>query len=162
MEYDKKQVFAAAMLAIIAMVAIAYAQNIMGTVTLTTVEPVTVSNITDTFPARSAGVRTYPNIIALELSSSNGFRSGDDVVVRVELVPYDAKVYAGFRSLVIQILYAANVRATLTLQTPYSDFTLENIATQLYSFDVVVIFATGKEPVTATLGLKVTIVGILP
>jgi hypothetical protein len=164
MALSKRQVLAATMLAIVAIAAIAYAQVTMGTVTLTTAEVVDVTGIEDTFPARSAGVRTYSNIITLDLTSQAGFQGGEDVVVRVELVPLDAEVYAGFRSLVIQVFNQTTgaAVATLTLQTPYSDFTISNISPSTYSYDVKVIYATGETTVTATLGLKVTIVGVLP
>jgi hypothetical protein len=164
MALSKKQVLAATMLAIVAIVAIAYAQAIMGTVTLTTAELVEVSNIQDTFPARSAGERTYSSTIALNLTSKAGFRSSDKVVVRVELVPLSAEVYAGFRSLVIQVIPTGDTEpvATLTLQTPYSDFTIQNTSPGTYTYDVKVIYATGEKTVIAKLGLKATIVGVLP
>jgi hypothetical protein len=163
MALSKKQVLAATMLAIVAIAAIAYAQVIMGTVTLTTAELVNVTDIKDTFPARSAGVRTYSDIITLNLTREAGFRDGDDVVVRVELVPLGAEVYAGFRSLVIQVFNPTeDAVATLTLQTPYSDFTIKDITLTTYNYSVRVIYATGEKTVTATLGLKATIVGVLP
>ena len=153
---------AAAIMAMIAITTIAYAQAIMGTITLSTAEAVSVSAITDTFPARSAGVREYTNTIGLDLSNGKGFKSGDDVVVRVELVPLDAEVYAGFRALIIQIVNAGGPVATLTMNTPYAEFKEKNISPGTYNYNVKIIFATGYETVTATIGLRVTIVGILP
>jgi hypothetical protein len=164
MPLSKRQVLAATVLTIIAVAAIAYAQTIMGTVTLTTAELVNVADISDTFPARSAGERTYSSKITLDLTNNAGFQGGEDVVVRVELVPLGAEVYAGFRSLVIQVIPAggADPVATLTLQTPYSDFTIPDITPSTRSYDVKVIYATGEKTVTAKLGLKATIVGVLP
>lgn len=161
---SKSRVLAAAVMAVIAITAIAYAQNIMGSITVETKEAVTVNDISGTFPARSAGVREYDDVITLSLTTSNGFQDNDDVVVRVELVPLDAEVYAGFRALTIQIIYGSDPVATLTMNTPYDEFTVEDIDTDPgeYTYDVKIIFATGSKEVTANIGLKVTIVGVLP
>ena len=154
---------AAAVMAVIAITAIAYAQNIMGSITVAIVEMVNVNDIGPyNFPARSAGVRTYEDVITLSLTTSNGFQDKDDVVVRVELVPLDAEVYAGFRALTIQIIYGSDPVATLTMNTPYDEFTITNLSPNTYTYGVRIIFATGSKEVTADIGLKVTIVGVLP
>jgi hypothetical protein len=153
---------AAAIMAMVAITTIAYANAIMGTITLSTAEAVWVSDITDIFPARSAGVREYAAKITLDLSGGKGFKDHDDVVVRVELVPLDAEVYAGFRALIIQIVRGGTVKATLTMNTPYAEFKETDITLGTYNYDVRIIFATGYETVTATIGLNVMIVGILP
>jgi len=156
-------VLVAAVMAVIAITAIAYAQNIMGSITVAIVEMVNVNDIGPyNFPARSAGVRTYENVIALYLTEGNGFKRNDDVVVRVELVPLDAEVYAGFRALTIQIIYGTNPVATLTMNTPCAEFTIENITPGTYQYHVKIIFATGEKTMTVHIRLKVTIVGILP
>jgi len=160
---SKSRVLAAAVMAVIAITAIAYAQTIMGSITVATKEAVTVNDIGEIkFPARSAGVRTYEDVITLSLTTSNGFQDKDDVVVRVELVPLDAEVYAGFRALTIQIIYGTNPVATLTMNTPCAEFTIENITPGTYQYHVKIIFATGEKTMTVHIRLKVTIVGILP
>jgi hypothetical protein len=165
MALSKRQMLAATVLTIIAIAAIAYAQAAMGTISLTTTEAVSHGSISDTFPARSAGARVYKsanNNITLALDNSHGFKTNDKVLVRVELVPLDVNAYAGFRALVIQVLDVnGNVKATLTPNTPYDEFeeTISTLGT--YNYCVRIIFATGVEELTANIGLRATIVGIV-
>ncbi|MEM1659494.1 MAG: hypothetical protein QW794_03815 [Thermosphaera sp.] len=155
----KSQVLAAAILAIIALSAIAYAHAIMGTVTLTTVEVVeSIPSVTYTFPARSAGNKGLGDIVLN--FSKGGFSAGDTVRVRVELAVDDPQIYEGFHSIVIRVRDGTTVKAILTLHTPYDEFTVSVPASLTKSLPVDLIYATGAKPVIgATFRLRVTIVG---
>jgi hypothetical protein len=159
---SKRQVFAATMLAAIAITAIAYAQVIMGTVTITTGEVVEeIPSKSFNFPARSAGSESLGNIVLN--FSKGGFTAGDTVRIRVELAVDNADVYEGFRALVVKIVDGSAVKAILTLSTPYDEFTIlvSDPATTEKSLAVSLTYATGaKEIASATFRLRVTIVGL--
>lgn len=158
---SKKRVFATVVLIIIAVTTIAYAQLLLGVVTVTTEEAVTIASQADTFPARSTGNRTYDNMITLNFSKG-GFIANDSVQVRIELVVDDPRIYEGFTSLVIEILNSTDaIKSTLTLSTPYDEFveTVPNPAAAT-SYKVKIIFATGETELTdVTFKLSATIIG---
>jgi hypothetical protein len=162
MALSKREVLAATMLAIVAVVAIAYAQAIMGTVTITTGEVVqSIPGGTFTFPARSAGSVNLGNIV-LDFSKGN-ISAGSTVRIRVELAVDNASIYEGFRSLVVQVTDGSTVKAILTLSTPYDEFTITvpSPNTQEVTLPVSLIYATGAKPISsATFRLRVTIVGV--
>jgi hypothetical protein len=157
---SKKQVFAIVALMAIAATTVAYAQLLLGSVTVTTEEAVAVTSWSDTFPARSTGNTTQNNVITLDFSKG-GFTAGDNVRVRVELVVTDPKIYEGFKSLVIQVSNATAVKGTLTLNTPFDEFeeTVPNpVGTK--SYNVEIIFATGELELTnVSFKLSATIIG---
>jgi hypothetical protein len=158
---NKKRVFATVALMIIAVTTIAYAQLLLGVVTVTTEEAVTIAPQVDTFPARSTGNKTYDNMITLNFLKG-GFAANDSVRVRVELVVDDPRIHEGFTSLVIEILNATDsIKSTLTLNTPYGEFaeTVPNpVAAK--SYNVKIIFATGETELTdVPFKLSATIIG---
>jgi hypothetical protein len=145
MALSKRQVLAATMLAIIAITAIAYAQLMTGTITVTTKERVTVTDINiGTVPARAAGNKTVEGAITVDLSGLNG---ASKALIGVELVADDLKIYEGFKAFVVQIKNATNsVVAVLTLSNPYAEF--EVGCGTSHTFNVTVIYAAGSMPVT--------------
>jgi hypothetical protein len=160
---NKKQVFAAVALMALAMTTIAYANLVLSAVTVTTEEAVTVSSITGTFPARSAGARTYADKVTLDFTKG-GFAADDSVLVRVELVVDDPDIYKGFKSLVLQVKEGDVVETTLTLNTPYGVFT-ETVGDPVAAknYDVKIIFATDKEALTdVAFKLSASIIGFGP
>jgi hypothetical protein len=162
MALSKREVLVATMLAIVAITAIAYAQAVMGTVTITTDEVVqSIPGGTFIFPARSAGSVSLGNIV-LNFSKGN-LVAGSSVRIRVELAVDDANIYEGFRSLVVKVTDGSTVKAILTLSTPYDEFTITvpNPNTQQVTLPVELIYATGEKPIShATFRLLVTIVGV--
>jgi len=157
---NKKKVFAAVALMAIALTTIAYAQLLLGIVTVTTEEAVDVTSWSDTFPARSTGNTTYSDAMTLNFSKG-GFTAGDSVRVRVELVVDDARIYEGFLSLVIRVLDAGTAKATLTLTTPHDEFA-ETVPTPVAakSYSVELVFATGETELTnVSFKLSATIMG---
>jgi hypothetical protein len=159
MALSKRQVLAATMLAIIAITAIAYAQLVTGTITVTTKDRVTVSNIDiGTVPARAAGNKTAEEAITVDLSGLTG-----KALIGVELVADDLKIYEGFKAFVVQIKNATDpskpVVTVLTLSNPYAEFEVWCGAS--HKFDVTVIYAAGSMPVTSvTVHLGATIKAI--
>lgn len=158
---SKKRVFATVALIIIAVTTLAYAQLLLGVVTVTTEEAVTIASQVDTFPARSTGNRTYDNMITLNFSKG-GFVANDTVRVRIELVVDDPRIHEGFTSLVIEILNATDaIKSTLTLTSPYGEFeeTVPNPVAAT-SYKVKIIFATGETELTnIPFKLSATILG---
>jgi hypothetical protein len=158
---NKKRVFATVALMVIAVTTIAYAQLLLGAVTVTTEEAVTIASWADTFPARSTGNKTYSDKMTLNFSKG-GFVANDSVRVRVELVVDDPRIHEGFTSLVIEILDAADaIKSTLTLNTPYDEFeetVPDPVAAK--SYKVKIIFATGETELTdVPFKLSATIIG---
>jgi len=160
---NKKQALIAFVLIAIATATIAYAQLLTGTFTVTTEEVVSITPITDTFPARSSGNETYADVIAINFTKG-GFVAGDSVTVAVELVVTDPTIYSGFLSLVIEVVDSGgNVAATLTENEPYADFALtvsNPPATQYYS--VKIIYQTGDTVLTnVTMKLSASVKAVL-
>jgi len=159
---SKRKVFAAVLLATIAMATIAYAQLLTGTVSVTTIEAVSVASSWDLgkIPARSAGSETKSCAINFTLTSNNGFTSGDKVLVAVELVVDDPNMYKGFKAFVVQITgpnYTSTVQALLTLNHPYAEFEITT-ADKLYMYDAKVIYSAGsKEVSSVTIHLGATV-----
>jgi len=108
----------------IALSTIGYASLTLGTITVTTKEIATVSidNLNlGTLPARSAGSKTFSN--ALSLAFDKAFAAGTAVTIKTELIISNSNVYKGFRSFVVQVKDGSKVKATLTLNSPYDEFT---------------------------------------
>jgi len=143
---NMKQVFAAAMLAAIAITAIAYAQLLTGTITVDTEERLAVQSTMnlDKIPARAVHSQTFQKAINVTLTDI----SGSNALIGVELVADDLDIYKGFRAFVVQIKPSGggDVLAVLTLSNPYAEFEL-NCGSD-YNLDVVVIYAAGTQPVS--------------
>lgn len=158
---SKKKVFAAVVLMAIALTTIAYAQLLLGVVTVTTEEAVTIASWSDTFPARSTGNKTYDDKMTLNFSKG-GFAANDVVRVKVELVIDDPRIHEGFTSLVVQVLNSSDsAKATLTLSTPYDEFE-ETVPSPVaaISYKVKIVFATGEKELTdVSFKLSATIIG---
>ena len=150
----KGQIAAAAMLAAIAITAIAYAQLYTNTITVTTVDKVTVSSIElGTIPARAAGQVSSQKAITVDLFGLTGYTKA---LIGVELVADSLEIYEGFRAFVVQIKNTSGVKAVLTLNNPYAEFEA-NYGTK-HELDVTVIYAAGEKavgPVTVHLGATI-------
>jgi hypothetical protein len=129
---SKKQVFAATMLAAIAITAIAYAHLLAGAITITPQQVVTTYDKSVTFP-KGGGVftRTADKVILLDFRQG-GFAKDDLVLVKIELLA-DQKAYA-LRSLLVEIvvdssqdvnLGSGSKVAELTLNNPYDEFVVQ-------------------------------------
>jgi len=130
---------------------------LMGTASLTIKEPVSVSPISDTYPARSTGAKTYSNIIAIDFTKG-GFTSGQSVRVKVELIINDPKI-GEFRSLTIEIYKEATLVATLTKDSPVTYFDETVLSPPgTVNYDVRIIYQTGAKSVSVTFKLGVQIV----
>jgi hypothetical protein len=154
---SKSRIIAAAVIALIAITTMAYAQLYTGTVTVATEEVVAVKSWTETFPARGAFTRTEPDVITLDFTKG-GFQAGDKVLVKVELVIDDPKIYE-LKSLVVKIKYGGSAVAVLTLGTPYDEFEVtvpDPVAAVSYSAEIVA--ATG-EATDITFKLSASIIG---
>lgn len=156
----RKRLFAALALIAIAMSTIGYATLLTGQITVTTEEVVTVDDVSATFPARSAGSITFVDMITLDFTIG-GFAGDDVVLMRVELVIDDPEIYEGFKSLVIQIRDGSTVEAVLTKNTLYDEFEVTVATTPASeSYDVKVIFATGKKTLSnVPFKLSATVIG---
>jgi len=159
---SKKQMLTAVALIAIAMTTIAYAQVIMGTVTLTTDEVVqSIPSGSFNFPARSAGEKSLDDIVLN--FSKGGFIGNETVWIRVELAVDEYEIYEGFHSLVVKVHNDSAVKAILTLHTPYDEFevTVPSDPKTTVELHVELIYATGAKPITdATFRLRVAIVGL--
>jgi hypothetical protein len=147
---SKKQVFAATMLAAIAITAIAYAHLLAGAITITPEE------VVKTYPReihipKGGGVftRTADKVFGINFAAG-GFADHDKLLVKVELIA-DSPTYA-LRSLLVKIkvdndyLYNYNqgdTVAELTLNNPYDEFVVELSPSGWQYFDAEVTAAAG-------------------
>jgi hypothetical protein len=156
---SRSRIIAAAVMALIAITTIAYAQVIMGSLTINTEEIVTtVPSETLYIPARGAVSKDIGNIVLTFPSNYGGLKYR----VRVELAVDDLDVYTGLRALVVRVGDEASPYAILTLNTPYDEFTLtipSGGSTETLPVHVVVA-AGAKEVSSAVIRLRVTIVGV--
>ena len=159
---SKKQMFAAVALIAIAMTTIAYAQIIMGTITINTEEVVTsVPSYSLTIAARGA---VEKNIGDIGLTFPANLRAGAPTYrVRVELAVDEYEIYEGLRALVVKVRQDSTVKAILTLNSPYDEFTLyvpDGDGPCSFSLPVDVIAAAGAKEVSGTIRLRITILGV--
>jgi hypothetical protein len=154
---SKKQVFAATMLAAIAITAIAYAHLLAGAITVTPEKVVYTYNKSVTFPQAEAGAfpRRVEDILELRFSAG-GFAGGDKVLVKVELVIDDPRAY-GLRSLVVKLVNNGtnDVVAELTPGTPYDEFVVTVPGSQSVWYDAIVI-AGGISQHTGDIPIKIS------
>ena len=153
---------AAAIMAIVAIATIAYAQATIPTLTINTADIVTNIPGGDLYiPARGAREVDIGNI---ELTFPDSNYLGLTYRVRVELAVDEAEIYTGLRSLVVRVKDSSdNVKAILTLNTPYDEFTVTPSGNPpvVKSYSVHVTAAAGEKPISgATIRLRVTIVGV--
>jgi hypothetical protein len=142
----KRGPIALALLAVASMGA--SAMLLTNTITLNVQEPITVSPITDNFPARTTASRTYSNVITIDFRNG-GFVAGDVANVKVELVITDARI-GDFQSFTVEVLDASgNTVATLTKTTPVDSFqvTVPNPPSAV-KYDVKITFTTGKSAIS--------------
>jgi hypothetical protein len=159
---SKKQMFAAVALIAIAMTTIAYAQIIMGTIAINT-EGV-VSSVPDFTLYIPKGGAVEKDIGNIELTFSENLRVGAPTYrVRVELAVDNYEIYEGLRALVVKVMQGSTVKAILTLNSPYDEFTLyvpAGVGAYPFSLPVDVIAAAGAKEVSGTIRLRVTILGV--
>jgi hypothetical protein len=154
---SRSRIIAAAVMALIAITTMAYAQLYTGTVTVATQEVVAVKSWTETFPARGAFTRTESDVITLDFTKG-GFQAGDKVLVKVELVIDDPKIYE-LKSLVVKIKDSGgSVAAVLTLGTPYDEFEVIVPGSLTKSYSAEIVAATG-EATGITFELSASIIG---
>jgi glyoxylate carboligase len=169
MAYDKKQVFAAAILAIIAITAIAYAQLLTGTITVSIESTekrlqVQSSMPIGTVPARAAGSKTFEKAINVTL------QDGEKALIGFELVADDLNIYKGFRAFVVRIENQNDTTTlfdgvvVLTLNNPYAEIETFSITASTegkYWLKVTVTYAAGEVTVdNVNVRLRVTIKAI--
>lgn len=147
---DRRKILLASALIAISLSTIGYASLTLGTFTVTTKEIATV-NIDNlnlgTLPARSAGSKTFSN--AISLAFDKAFAAGTVVTIKMELLISNSNVYKGFRSLVVQVMNACTVKATLTLNSPYDEFTYTiGTAGETKTYTLIVTYATGATLLT--------------
>jgi sulfate adenylyltransferase subunit 1 (EFTu-like GTPase family) len=120
-----KRLLATLLLIVLAVPLTGYGYLLMGSLTVTTEEAVTVSDFTITLPTRCSGTDTFTGAITLDFSKG-GFQVGDQVVVLTELVPTDVKIIQGFRYITVEVVDPAtgNIVTTMTLTTPHGEFTV--------------------------------------
>jgi hypothetical protein len=149
---NKRKILLASALLAIVLSTIGYAHLTLGTFTVTTKEiaTVTVDNLNlGTLPTRSAGSKTFSN--AISLAFDKAFAAKTVVTIKMELLISDSNVYKGFRSFVVQVMDASTVKATLTLNSPYDEFTYTiGTAGETKTYSLIVTYATGATLLTDT------------
>jgi len=147
---NKKKILLASALMAIVLSTIGYAHLTLGTFTVTTKEiaTVTVDNLNlGTLPVGSAGSKTFSN--AISLAFDKAFDAGTVVTIKIELLISNSNIYKGFRSLVVQVKNKSTVKVTLTLNSPYDEFTYTiGTAGETKNYSLIVTYATGATLLT--------------
>ena len=164
MKAERKAVLTFLILAVSGFLLSAYGYLLLGKLTVTTEEIVTVQPITVNVQPSSSGSDSYSNVITFDYTRG-GFEGGEEVLIRCELLLNDTKIFQAFRSLAVEIQDPdRNLNITcLTLANPVKEF----VATvpsppSAKSYNVTVIWQSTDNPpsqVELNIDAKVVVIG---
>jgi len=163
---NKKRVFAALMLIAIALTTLAYAQLFTGEVTIDTEQVLFIDTGTVSTTAPAGGSQKFNFTEFMELNlTQGGLSAGDKLLVRVEIVPLDDKIFE-FRSLVVRIVQnLTTVKAVLTKHMLADEFEVTvpspvtGVAKYMYDAEMICV-SSDKKPLTAKFRFSATILSV--
>jgi len=160
----KRRPLVALALILIALITLGYASYSMGAITVEVKELATISYgslALGKLPKDSAGTKTVSN--GLSLTYQDAAFASKDVTIKIELIVSDADMFRGFKSFVVLIKDGGTVKAILTMNNPYGEFTYTiTTGTETKDYDIQIIYATGNTAITISgtdLQLGTTVVG---